>query len=109
MCTLGGVHRIVLILVCLVSWAGTAWGQPRVILVLSVDQMRYDYLTRFQPIFQGGFKTLLDRGAVYSNALYRHSASETGPGHSVILTGRHASSTGIVANTWYDRYLKKQI
>ncbi len=71
--------------------------------------MRYDYLTRFQPLFQGGFKTLLDRGAVFSNALYRHSSSETGPGHSVILTGRHASSTGIVANTWYDPYLKKQV
>ncbi len=109
MCTLGGVPRIVPILVCLLAWAVTAWGQPRLILVLSVDQMRYDYLTRFQPLFQGGFKTLLDRGAVFSNALYRHSSTETGPGHSVILTGRHASSTGIVANTWWDRYLKKQM
>jgi len=71
--------------------------------------MRYDYLTRFRPLFQGGFKTLLDRGAVFSQAFYRHSNSETGPGHSVILTGRHASSTGIVTNAWYDPFLRKQI
>lgn len=82
---------------------------PRLILVLSIDQMRYDYLTRFAPLYKGGFRTLLDRGAIFTNALYRHSNNETGPGHSVILSGRHASSSGIVTNTWYDPYLKKRI
>ena len=80
---------------------------PRLILVISIDQMRYDYLTRFAPIYKGGFKTLLDRGAIFTNALYRHANSETGPGHAVILSGRHASSSGIVANSWYDPLLKR--
>ena len=83
--------------------------EPRLILVLSIDQMRYDYLTRFAPLYKGGFKTLLDQGAIFSNAMYRHANTETGPGHSVILSGRHGSNTGIVANTWYDPYLKKTI
>ncbi len=82
---------------------------PRLILVISVDQMRFDYLTRFAPIYKGGFKTLLDRGAVFTNAMYRHSNCETGPGHSVILSGRHASHSGIVANNWYDPLLRKQM
>src|SRR5215510_11619161 len=82
---------------------------PRLILVLSVDQMRYEYLTRFRHLFKGGFRKLLDQGAVFSNALYRHANSETGPGHSVILSGRHASHSGIVANTWYDPFLRKAI
>src|SRR6185503_5596272 len=34
---------------------------------------------------------------------YRHADTETGPGHSLLLTGRHARDTGIVANEWYDR------
>ena len=80
---------------------------PRLILVLSVDQMRYEYLTRFRQIFKGGFRKLLDQGAVFSNALYRHANSETGPGHSVILSGRHASHSGIVANTWFDPFLQE--
>jgi predicted AlkP superfamily pyrophosphatase or phosphodiesterase len=84
-------------------------AQPRLILVLSIDQMRFDYLTRFAPLYKGGLKMLLDRGAVFTDANYRHSATETGPGHSVILSGRHPSHSGIVANEWFDAYLGKFI
>jgi hypothetical protein len=69
--------------------------------------MRFDYLTRFAPLYQGGLKILLDRGAVFTEANYRHSSTETGPGHSVILSGRHPSRSGIVANDWYDTYLRR--
>ena len=71
--------------------------------------MRFDYLTRFEPLYTGGLRRLLDRGAVFTNAMYRHAATETGPGHSVILTGRHPSHSGIVANDWYDAYLGKAV
>jgi predicted AlkP superfamily pyrophosphatase or phosphodiesterase len=84
-------------------------GAPKLILVLSIDQMRFDYLTRFAPLYKGGLKMLLDRGAVFTAANYRHSATETGPGHSVILSGRHPSHSGIVANDWYDAYLRKSV
>src|SRR5262245_48160693 len=84
-------------------------GQPKLILVVSIDQMRFDYLTRFAPLYKGGLKRLLDRGAVFTNANYRHSSTETGPGHSVILSGRHPSHSGIVANDWYDSYLHKLV
>ena len=77
--------------------------------MLSIDQMRYDYLTRFASLYKGGLKMLLDGGAVFSEAKYRHASRETGPGHSVILSGRHPSHSGIVANDWYDSYLKKFI
>lgn len=71
-------------------------------LVLSIDQMRYDYLVRFRPFFEGGLKRLLDQGAVFSEARYRHASTETAPGHSVILSGRSPRYTGIVSNEWYD-------
>ena len=82
---------------------------PKLVLVLSVDQMRYDYLTRFRPLYKGGLKTLIDRAAVFSNAHYRHANSETGPGHSVITSGQNAGYSGIVANEWYDSLLKRQV
>src|SRR5262245_24237848 len=82
---------------------------PRLILVIAVDQCRYDYLTRFEPLFEGGFRWLLKNGAVFTNANYRHSSTETGPGHSVLLTGRHGSHSGIVSNEWYDSYLKTYV
>jgi len=83
--------------------------RPKLILVLSIDQMRFDYLTRFGPLFKGGFRRLLDQGAIFTNANYRHANTETGPGHAVILSGRHSSHSGIVANSWYDPFLKRMI
>ena len=83
-------------------------GAPPV-LFISVDQMRDDYLTRFAPLYGGGFKTLLGRGAIFSNAMYRHANTETGPGHSVLLSGRNGWHSGIVANQWFDSFLKKDV
>ena len=83
--------------------------KPKLVLVLSIDQMRFDYLTRFARLYKGGIRTLAERGAVFSHASYRHAAAETGPGHSVLLTGRHPSHSGIVANEWWDPFLKKAI
>jgi predicted AlkP superfamily pyrophosphatase or phosphodiesterase len=82
---------------------GAGSARPRLVVFVSVDQMHSDYLSRFAPLFEGGLKRFNEEGAVFTNAYYRHSNSETGPGHSVLLSGRHARDTGIVANEWYDR------
>ena len=84
-------------------------ARPRLILVVVVDQMRFDYLTRFEPLFKGGFAQLLREGATFTNAKYRHVVTETAVGHSVILSGRHPSHSGVVANWWYDSYLKQRV
>src|SRR6186713_2324620 len=89
--------------------APAAAERPRLIVAISVDQMRHDYLDRFKPLFTGGLKTLIERGAVFSNARYRHANCETGPGHSVILSGRNALHSGIVANSWYDSALRRVV
>lgn len=84
-------------------------GTPRLVVLVSIDQMRFDYLDRFAPLYVGGLKTLNERGAVFTNAKYRHASTETGPGHSVLLTGSHPSHSGIVANEWWDPFFKKVI
>ena len=94
---------------CLATLNGQQPRAPKLVLVVAIDQMRFDYLTRFAPLYTGGLKRLSERGAVFSNARYRHAATETGPGHSVLLSGRHPSHSGIVANEWWDPYLKKAI
>ena len=76
---------------------------PDLVLLVSVDQMRYDYLTRFGVLFNGAFKTLTDHGFSYRRALYRHSATYTAPGHAVLGTGAHPRTSGIVGNRWFDR------
>ena len=90
-------------------WGRQAPQRPKLVVMISIDQMRFDYLTRFPRLYKGGLRTLLDRGAIFSHANYRHASSETGPGHSVLLSGRHPSHSGIVANEWWDSYLKKAV
>jgi len=82
---------------------------PRLVVFIAVDQMRADYLDRFRPLFTAGLKRLVEEGAVFTNANYRHACTETGPGHSVLLSGRSPRSSGIVGNAWYDRTLRQRV
>jgi len=83
--------------------------RPRLVIFVSVDQMRADYLERFRPLFTSGLKVIAEQGAVFTNARYRHACTETGPGHSVLLSGRSPRSSGIVGNSWYDRTLRARV
>lgn len=82
-------------------------ARPRLVVFVSVDQMHAEYLDRFASLFEGGLKRVNAEGAVFTNALYRHANSETGPGHAVLLSGRHARDNGIVSNDWYDRLRRR--
>ena len=84
--------------------------QPDLVVVISLDQFRYEYLTRFGTYFgTGGFRYLMENGANLANATYKHALTATGPGHAVILTGTYASMNGIVSNSWYDRTTKRNV
>lgn len=86
-----------------------AASRPRLVVFIAVDQMRADYLDRFRPLFSAGLKRLVEQGAVFTNAFYRHACTETGPGHSVLMSGRSPRSSGIVGNMWYDRTLRQRV
>ena len=77
--------------------------RPRLVLTIVVDQMRYDYLTRFGDEYQAGIKRLLDEGAVFTNAQYEAAPTVTAVGHSTILTGAMPSTSGIPDNSFYSR------
>lgn len=89
--------------------AAPANGKPKLLLVVVVDQFRYDYLTRFQASYTSGLKRLLAGGAVFTNAHFEHFPTVTAVGHSIILTGAMPSVSGIVGNEWYDRELGRQV
>lgn len=72
--------------------------------VISIDQMRYDYLERFAPWYsQGGFNRFLKSGATFPNTHYLHAVTFTGPGHATIGSGKHPSEHGIIGNNWFER------
>jgi len=81
-----------------------AAGPPRIVVVISLDQVRYDLIDRFAPWFTTrGFKRLIEGSARFTNARYRHAVAFTGPGHAAIGTGLTAAESGIVGNSWFER------
>jgi Type I phosphodiesterase / nucleotide pyrophosphatase len=83
--------------------------RPRLVLLIAVDQLRHDYLTRFRESFTGGFRQLLARGADFTNAHLEHYPSVTAVGHATMLSGAPPSMSGIIGNDWYDREEKKSV
>jgi hypothetical protein len=98
---------LVLAVGLLLPHAGGAVEAPRLVLVISVDQMRADYLDRFA--FTRGFARLKSEGAVFTHAFHGHVPTETGPGHATILTGQFPDVHGIVGNEWWDRVTRRHI
>ena len=80
-------------------------GAPEIklVLLIAVDQLRYDYLTRFRGEFTGGFKRLLADGANFSDASLEHYPTVTAPGHATMLSGATPAVSGIIGNDWFDR------
>lgn len=78
--------------------------KPRLILQVTVDQLRGDLPTRFlDRMGEGGFRYFLEEGIVYANAHHAHANTETIVGHATLATGAHPSAHGMIGNIWFDR------
>jgi predicted AlkP superfamily pyrophosphatase or phosphodiesterase len=83
--------------------------KPRLIIMLVIDQFRYDYLLRFRPEFvPGGFKMLLS-GANFVDCRYDYATTATCPGHAALATGAYSNLNGIIGNSWYVPALHKEV
>jgi len=77
--------------------------RPRLVVMIAVDQLIPEQLQRLATRFSGGFKRLLDEGAVFWRATVDYACTETGPGHATLATGRWPLHHGIVGNLFFDR------
>src|SRR6202790_4179349 len=84
-------------------------SKPKLVVILVVDQMRGDYVDKFQHQWTGGLKRLINEGAWFHEAAYPYGATETCVGHSTISTGAFPSSHGMIANEWWDRAAQKDV
>ena len=83
--------------------------KPKLVIMLVVDQLRPDLLTRFDDLYVGGFRWLIDNGIWFTNTHHEHSYTATGPGHAAIGFGQHPGKIGVIGNSFYDRDLKKKV
>src|SRR5262245_54608157 len=84
--------------------------RPRLVLLIVVDQFRYDYLERFGDLFvANGFRRLMRDGASWTQSNYDHMPTYTAPGHGTMMTGAYPAESGIIGNEWLDRPSGKRI
>lgn len=110
------VKRVALLFLALTS-ISFAQTKPRLVVLISIDQFRQDYLRRFASDYLparrggnvGGFRYLMETGADFLDAHHGHVPTATGPGHAALLTGSAPSLHGIVGNDWIDRATGKSV
>ncbi|WNH13439.1 alkaline phosphatase PafA [Thalassobellus suaedae] len=85
-------------------------NNTKLVVGIVVDQMRYDYLTRFYTKYgNGGFKRMIQEGFNCKNNHFNYAPTKTGPGHTSIFTGTTPKYHGVIANDWYDKEQKKMV
>ena len=83
---------------------------PKLVVGVIVDQMRFDYLTRFENHYgEGGFRRLIGNGFNCKNNHFNYSETSTAPGHASVYTGSTPSVHGIIGNNWYDKVSKQMV
>ncbi|UUV07046.1 alkaline phosphatase family protein [Ruegeria sp. YS9] len=94
----------ILFLAFFLANAAVAEDKPRLILQITVDQLRGDLPFRHYDQFgPGGFRYLMDQGVYFDNAHHAHANTETVVGHTTLATGANPAAHGMVGNLWYDR------
>ena len=83
--------------------------KPKLVVGIVIDQMRYDFLTRFYDKYgENGFKKLMNKGFNCENVHLNYAPTHTAVGHTSIYTGTTPDIHGIVGNHWYDKNKKKE-
>ena len=92
------------------KFSETPVKKPKLVIGIVIDQMRYDYLTRFADRYgKDGFNRILKNGFSLENAYYNFTPTYTAVGHASIYAGTSPNNHGIISNNWYDKVLKKSI
>ena len=101
---------LLLLLFNIFNHAQTVQTRPKLVVGIVIDQMRFDYLYRFDSLYsKNGFKKLIDNGSNFTYAHYNYVPTFTAPGHASIYTGTTPYFHGIIANSWYDKVSRQSI
>ena len=97
---------LLMLSVLVVSFSALAdpGAKPKLLVLISVDQLRGDMPQRLHERFgEGGFRVFLDEGMNFSNAHFRHATTFTASGHATLVTGGNPAEHWLVANDWFSR------
>jgi predicted AlkP superfamily pyrophosphatase or phosphodiesterase len=84
--------------------------KPKLVVGIVVDQMRYEYLNRFEKHYsEDGIKKMINQGFNSKNTHFSYIPTYTAPGHATVFTGTTPANHGIISNNWYDKKINKTV
>jgi len=99
-----------LITLCSATLSAQNADQPKLVVGIVVDQMRFEYLYRFRSKFgEDGFKRIMGEGFTLQNGHYNYVPTYTGPGHASVYSGTTPAVHGIIGNDFYDKAERKMV
>ena len=102
-------HKLSLPLLALLAASANMEAQvmmqaPRLVVCITIDQLRNDYLGAFSPLYGGfGFKKILDDGMLFSNVSFPFNTIDRASAIATLATGASPYYHSIVASQWLDR------
>jgi len=104
------MKRILALPLFLIVFNLSAQQKPKLVVGIIVDQMRQEYLYRFQDKYgDDGFKRLMGEGFNFKNAHFNYVPTKTAPGHASVYTGSTPAIHGVIGNNWYNKEIKEEI
>ncbi len=98
------------ILAAAASFASAYQANPKLVVILIIDQFRGDYLERYHQEFgPNGFRLFTDKGAYFPACYFQYANTRTAPGHATIGTGAYSPAHGIFSNEWWDPAQKRMV
>ena len=82
-------------------------NKPKLVLFIAIDQGQQSLIEKYNHLFSGGYRWLIDHGVQFKNTFHNHGYTSTGPGHYTLASGRYPGKNGIISNQWYDRGLNR--
>ena len=78
-------------------------ASPKLLVTLTIDQLRTDYMEAFSPLYgEGGFKRLMREGRVYRQADFGYDHTDRASAIATLYSGATPSLNGIIASQWFD-------
>lgn len=103
------------LLLIFITFSPVVYGQqiqrPKLVVGIMIDQMRWDYLYRYNDVFKstGGFKRMLNQGFTCENTFIPYTPTVTAAGHTCVYTGSVPAIHGITGNEWFDNILQRNV
>jgi len=81
--------------------------KPKLVVFFVVDQGMPSILEKYNHMFVGGYRWLMDNGVQFKHTYHEHGYTATGPAHFVLSSGQYPGTGGVIGNQWFDRELKR--